>query len=394
MIKPDESVADSVAPAERAARHGISAGSALDLLKKIAMHPRFTGTVREADAMKLCTKELRALGFKVVEYGFTFSDLPGKWGPPLGAVILAGLAFASGRLATHAGAPLLALGVLLGGSALLAATAAVVARFGPTRLPWSRLRSVNLVATRGSGHPARWLVAHIDSKSQTMPILARVASVAASGLAVALLAGVIAMVAIGTSSASPQGSLNGAILVLSYIAVACTVPLMLCIVGNRSRGALDNASGVVAVLLAVRTTDWLQPVGVILTSGEELGLAGARAYVESNREGGFALNCDTIDDAGSFLCMSKGKVAPKLAAAIARAARTLNVPMRTHRMLPGVYADNVAFTDAGWDSVTISRGNLGTLARVHTARDRLDGIDGTGIAETARLLAATIEELS
>ena len=391
-------MADRTAQAKRAAPRGISAAAALELLKKIATHPRFTGTVREADAIKFCTKELRAQGFKVVEYGFTFSELPGKWGPPLGALILAGLALASGRLATQGGAPLLALGVLLGGAVLLAVMAAMVARFGPTRLPWSRLRSVNLVATRGdrpSGQPSRWLVAHIDSKSQNLPILARVASVAASGLAVALLAGAIAIAAIGTRSASSQGSpLNGAIVVLSYLAVACTVPLMLCIVGNRSRGALDNASGVVAVLLAIRATDWLRSVGVILTSGEELGLAGARAYVESNRGGGVALNCDTVDDAGGFLCMSKGSMPPKLAAALARAARTLNVPIRTHRMLPGVYADNVAFTDAGWDSVTISRGNLATLARVHTARDRLEGIDGTGIAETARLLAATIEELA
>lgn len=63
-------------------------------------------------------------------------------------------------------------------------------------------------------------------------------------------------------------------------------------------------------------------------------------------------------------------------------------------MLPGVLADNIAFSDAGWDSITISRGNLGTLARVHTSRDRADHIDGTGIAQASLLIAAIVEELT
>jgi hypothetical protein len=63
-------------------------------------------------------------------------------------------------------------------------------------------------------------------------------------------------------------------------------------------------------------------------------------------------------------------------------------------MLPGVLADNVAFSAAGWDSVTISRGNLRTLSRVHTSGDRADSITGTGIAQAALLIAAIVEELS
>ena len=62
-------------------------------------------------------------------------------------------------------------------------------------------------------------------------------------------------------------------------------------------------------------------------------------------------------------------------------------------MIPGILADNVAFTDAGWESFTISRGNIGTLGLVHTSRDVPDRIKGTGIAKAADLIAAIVQEL-
>ena len=62
--------------------------------------------------------------------------------------------------------------------------------------------------------------------------------------------------------------------------------------------------------------------------------------------------------------------------------------------IPGILTDGVAFAESGWDVCTLSRGNLGTLARVHTASDTSGRIDGTGIALAARILAATVEELA
>ena len=83
-----------------------------------------------------------------------------------------------------------------------------------------------------------------------------------------------------------------------------------------------------------------------------------------------------------------------LTAAVGRAASRLafNLPVRA--LLPGILADSIAFADAGWDSVTLSRGNIATLARVHTSSDTRERLNGTGIAKAARLLAATVEELS
>jgi hypothetical protein len=63
-------------------------------------------------------------------------------------------------------------------------------------------------------------------------------------------------------------------------------------------------------------------------------------------------------------------------------------------MIPGILTDSLAFEAAGLPAVTISRGTLGTLARLHTAGDTSERIIGTGAATAARLLAAMIEELS
>jgi hypothetical protein len=60
-------------------------------------------------------------------------------------------------------------------------------------------------------------------------------------------------------------------------------------------------------------------------------------------------------------------------------------------LLPGVLTDGVALADAGWPVVTLSKGGVRTLARIHTPHDRADRITGTGMAEVARVIVALIE---
>jgi hypothetical protein len=46
--------------------------------------------------------------------------------------------------------------------------------------------------------------------------------------------------------------------------------------------------------------------------------------------------------------------------------------------------------DAGWHVVTVSRGTLGTVARIHTARDSLAYLTGEGVALTASVIRGAI----
>lgn len=341
----------------------------------------------------------------MTEQQFAYSQFPARWGPSIVAALLVVISLTTGHLAIgHNSAPvalafaLVSLGVVGYAAGHLAKSAT---------FPGYRARSVstNLVAIRGGvrERPRVWLVAHIDSKSQTIPMLVRVGSVVAFAILFAALLGALVAMSVLSLRADAKAAEVGHTLAhlafpLSMVAALVAMPIVLCFVGNRSSGAVDNASGVAAVLIAAESVG--ASVGVLVTSAEELGLAGARAFADAE-PAGVAINCDTVDDDGRFIFMAKGSRPPRLAAALDRAVRRSETAKhvgddgtRIRPMLPGVLADNVAFTDAGWESLTVSRGNLATLARVHTARDRAEFIEGTGIAQAARLLAATVEELS
>ncbi len=79
--------------------------------------------------------------------------------------------------------------------------------------------------------------------------------------------------------------------------------------------------------------------------------------------------------------------AERLSSRLAAAAATIGEPLRVTRLVPGVLVDSVALVDAGWASVTLSRGTLRTLGRIHTSRDTLDWMRGTGIPGAATVLA-------
>ena len=337
------------------------------------------------------------------EQRFSFSEFPARWGPPLGATGAVGLAALTGFLAGKPGGAAVGLSVLAAGLALLGWASAKIARNGIAAIPWLRSTGTNLIARRGRhrhNRPNVWLVAHLDSKSQTIPMLVRIGSIVTlalsfAGLFLALLAGTVVQFGPQSPGILAAGEFAAQLVPVFFFLIAATaLPIVFCFVGERSRGAVDNASGVATVLAAISELDALTPIGILISSGEELGLAGARAFAGQSSERGIALNCDTIDDDGRFVFMARGVRPPLLSAAVSRAANRLGIHASVTPMLPGVLADNIAFTDAGWESITISRGNLGTLARVHTAGDHPDRITGAGVAQAARLLAATVKELT
>jgi Zn-dependent M28 family amino/carboxypeptidase len=163
------------------------------------------------------------------------------------------------------------------------------------------------------------------------------------------------------------------------------------VVRNDSPGAVDNASGVAAVLAAAAMLDRSAAVGVLIPSAEELGLAGARAWVRPRgAERAYVLNCDGVDDQGELTLMyTRTKPAP-IVDAVQRAAGEV----RTRPMPPGLLLDSVAFTDAGWSAATLSHGSMRTLARIHTRSDSLDVLTGSQVDPMAWVLARAAEALA
>ena len=141
----------------------------------------------------------------------------------------------------------------------------------------------------------------------------------------------------------------------------------------------------------------VNPAGELIgceSCAEELGLAGARAWAATADAGMLVVNCDTVDDDGSWRCMYSGPKPARIARAVETIALTSGLKVAVGRLIPGILADSMAFADRGIESVTISRGNLSTLARIHTRRDNSSALGGSGVADGGALLSSLAKELA
>jgi hypothetical protein len=320
-----------------------------------------------------CASALRAIGFDISERPFEYSTFPGRWGTPLSGIFAAMLFLAAGHLGAH-GHPGAALALLAAGGATVGAGAWWLGHRGVLDLPFARASGSNLVATRGA--PSLWLVAHLDSKSQPIPIVVRALAI----IATMIMLGVAAGVAIAQLIV-PMPTFVW--LALTAVGVIVALPVAASTVGVRSAGALDNASGVVTVLRVAELLPHDAPIGVLLTSAEELGLAGARAWARETSPFS-AINIDGVDDVGDVRLIYSGRMPRAL---IDRLGSTWPSPVR---LVPGLLMDGVALADAGWDVVNISKGSWRTVSRIHTAGDDLAHLGGSGAEEVAAMLAGAI----
>ncbi len=357
-------------------------------LDAIAAAPRPAGSDAERVARHYCARVLRAAGYATQEEPFSYSALPGRWGTPVsGALSILCLAVAACAGSHHRA--FVALAVLATSAVALSAGGWWLARSGVLSLPMARAHSVNLVATRSV--PSVWLMAHIDSKSQPVSIAIRAVGVLAS---LGVWLGALAVALWQTFG-------GGAAQVLwPWIALAgalAGLPVVASVVGTRSPGALDDASGVATVLLAAEElARTRRDVGVVITSAEELGLAGARAWVRartSTHGPGVAVNVDGVDDAGVLRVTMGGRRPERLVRALTASAERAGMRVRARRLVPGVLLDAVALADAGWEAVTVSRGALATVLRIHTPRDVVGHMTGRGIDESARVIGGAVRQL-
>lgn len=348
-------------------------------LEALAGTPRPAGGESEARARAYCSAVLASAGLAVAEEPFSYSELPGRAATPL----LGGVSGALFAVAGHAGwrgEAGLALGMLIAGVSVVGIAAWWLARFGVLSLPWMRARSINVVGVRGN--PSLWLVAHLDSKSQPVPILVRALGV------MGLIVGIIAALLI----AAVQIAGHDARWIWPWITgfgVLSSLPVMASVVRAGSPGALDDASGVSTVLLVAQSLPPELALGVVLTSAEELGLAGARAWVRG-RGAGHAINVDGVDDEGDLRLTWTKRRPSALIEQLTERAGNAGVKARAARLLPGALLDAVAFADAGWEVVTVSRGTMRTVARIHTSRDSLDHLEGKGIVLAASIIRGAI----
>lgn len=355
-----------------------------ELLGSLAI-PRLHGSAGADRVAAELQRLLEDAGWTVTERPFAFSDWPGRFAVPVFGLVLAVILPTAGwLLATGSHEAALVLLLLL---ALLVLGVSPFTNALIMRLHWRRRQGTNLLALPARGRPKFLVVAHRDSKSQPVPLVLRVTGAILVGAAWVALVGL----AVSGSGSVALTAVSGATGAAGGAVIGC------CIVGNRSAGALDNATGAAALVGLARLEQGAPDVALLVTDAEELGLAGARAEAGSFPDIEAVINLDGLDDRGPFRAVESrapfvGRVSA-LAQAFAESAAASGVDLRRSAGLPGLWLDHIPFARKGHQAVTIMRGTLASLARVHRPSDRVDRLDGTGAADTVALVRRALGRL-
>ncbi|PYP00632.1 MAG: hypothetical protein DMD61_03450 [Gemmatimonadetes bacterium] len=248
-------------------------------------------------------------------------------------------------------------------------------RFGRTPLD-----GINLIAVRPRVRIRTWLTAHYDSKGQRLSMASRLLAAGLVTLGALELAGVALRGLLGMLHLGPADALLGLAGLVGAALLAANP------VTDNSAGAVDNGSGVIAVLA---TVDALPPdagVGVIFSDAEEYGLVGARAIVRERANllaDTAVLNFDGIDDRGGAVAFVH-RPGPTVDAV------TRATDARGWRRLP-VLVDGIAFGAAARECVTIMRGDWSTTRIVHTSNDTAERLTLEGARQVGVGVARALQ---
>jgi hypothetical protein len=359
------------------------------VLREVAK-PRLTGSHGAAEVGGTIRACFEALGYEVGGRSFRFNPWPGRYGLTLvGVLYMAGTTTAAALL--YRNNPFAAIAMLL----ILLVVVGMVGLFvrpAIDALRWGSIDGENMLAQRPGTRPRYVVMAHRDSKSQPVPLAFR-----GPAIVLALVAWLALLVGALAHTARPLP--DGLILVLAAVAAVSALVLILCWVDNRSPGALDNASGVVAAIaIAARERD-AGDVAFLITDGEELGLAGARAAAPHLPPVFGVINMDGLDDTGPFYVLErfglirKKGLAPHLAAALLEEADALGEPANRRDLPFGIPVDHIPLVKAGVPALTLMRGTIKSLNRVHRPADDLGSLKGDGIRRATELVTGALTRL-
>lgn len=379
---------------------GISASlygrRALEHARNLAK-PRRTGSEGEREARRYLSRELRSLGYKVSEESFSFE--PGeewRWrfyyvGIAALAALLVTASFLEMRLATA----LLGLGILVFGLG-----ARNLFRHQMLRsMHGKSAESANLFVTPPGAPcfgPRILLIAHYDSKSQTLSLRSRIACVTGATI-LGLAVGIVGIVSLWWSAMTPW--------VLAALAgglSAFLVPLFLCCIHDRSPGATDNAAAVgvlleVAERLRLTGTPHGREICFLFSGAEEEGVVGAMKFLQEHtgalheREHQ-VINLDILGSDPKLFLWSGGKNSRSVEEMLAKASAREKIPLGRIPLVLGAAADHIPFASAGVPAVTITS-PFGLLGKVHTARDSWHLLREDSLGYAVRLLETAVRIL-
>jgi len=266
-------------------------------------------------------------------------------------------------------------------------------RSGPTQ-------TANVVGRRRVVDPARRLVlmAHHDSKSQSLALPARMGATmgAVFGLFGVALAAVVG--ALGRPDAVVGlGPVAGVVGGLSLLALATLTS------GNESPGGVDNAGSLAIVLALAARLGELPPdleLVILFTGAEEDHMVGAMRWLDAHDDEltecpTHSLNFDGAGSPGRTVLITRfgwgRSFAPGLERAAVETATDLGLRVRRIIMAPAVGIDAIPFAHRGLECLSISSGSLGRATfAVHSADDVVENLDGPTMARIVDYAEAVI----
>lgn len=365
--------------------------------------PRRAGSGGSRKVIELLSERLAELGLEVSVETFSYDLRPVERGLRWVLVIAATtIAAAAGSLERSPWwSAVLIVGGVAAGGALLGWSPwleSLYRRPGPTR-------SANVVGRRRVARVGRRIIlmAHHDSKSQSLPLAARMAATLGAMVGVFGIAGT-------TGSTLVAGEVVVPIWVVGVLGGVGAVSLLVLATmtsGNASPGGVDNA-GSLAIVLAVaedhaELSDDVELL-VLFTGAEEDHMVGAMRWLDLHagelREApSYCLNFDGAGSPGRTVLITRfgfgRRFAPVIEGVAMAAARTLGEPVRRILMAPAVGIDAIPFAHRGLECLTLSSGSLGrATCAVHSAGDVPEHLDGPTMVRLVELARAVVTTLA
>lgn len=245
------------------------------------------------------------------------------------------------------------------------------------------LSSKNIIASIIKGGERKiYLIAHYDSKGQSISLTTRVLLVVTGSFYLVLLT-------LQYISGLPHRSQQG-INIQFYFTFSFSVIIILILASvrtnNNSPGGLDNAGSVgvlieLAGLLKERPYKGLS-ITIIFTGAEELGLLGAYAFLkrhrhELNSDNCYFLNLDGVGVGGRLKQFGK---------------RPIFQVLPVFPMVTGLMMDHLPFEKAGFRAMSLGCVSSKTL-KIHTKEDRVDLLEPEGIEEAGMKVLEILDRL-
>lgn len=351
------------------------------ILNEIAV-PRLAGTEGEERVKKVIIGYLRKWGFNVEVEEFAFSPFPAEILPRLVLLFFSLFSififFCARSLAGF----------------LLFYFFSFIALFSLTR--WTGKmgsfyeilkvkKSANILAWRKPVDRGILFIAHYDSKSQLLPLPLRMM--------------MFLIFVISVFSLPLSGKLWRYFLSLQLLS---TILLLLNFTFNRSPGGIDNASGVLCLLILGRRMKDENAL-FLFTGAEEMGLCGAFEFLKRHgrtlSRDFLIINIDGVGGGKNLVVTSKVGIPPRetssrLKEVIKKIAERKGFPVRSGWIPLGAGVDHIPFGAAGYDSVTLHFSSFRDAFYVHTGRDTPERVKISEVVKISELLEEVLKEIS